>query len=346
MIRKYNQKTLIRRKCGAQTQNIMPKVNKMVILPGCFASVCCCSSFLAGCPRLSGGPFTGVDCIVNKIITLPLMLVLSIGWLSAGAYADADNIALIERTANDPYRSESHRQRNRYRHPAQTLDFFGITAQMKVIELWPLKGWYTEILGPLLKARGQLTIANFRHQDQTDDKKSNYYAKLGRKLILRLRSESAFFGPVKEVLFDPQRGDPLGMPESQDMVVTFRNIHNWDSKGNFKKVMAAAFAVLKPGGILGIVEHRADQVSDISSSAVEGYSDENYVISVVESVGFSFAGRSGINANAKDRKNHPKGVYALPPTLAMGDVDREKYLSIGESDRMTLKFIKQVNSND
>lgn len=132
----------------------------------------------------------------------------------------------------------------------------------------------------------------------------------------------------------------MGMPMSQDMVLAFRNIHNWDTDGVFENVMQAAYKVLTTGGILGIVEHKADQLSDMSASAVRGYTDESYVIKVAESAGFKLVARSGINANPKDTKNYPKGVYALPPTLAMGATDKQKYLAIGESDRMTLKFIK------
>lgn len=256
------------------------------------------------------------------------------------ALADADNIARLTQIAESDFRSAENRHRNQYRHPAQTLDFFGITDDMNVVELWPIKGWYTEILGPYLKDHGQLTIANFKTVVQGEDKKANYYAKLGRKLSSRINQEKDYFGTVLEIPFDPATDAQLGAAESQDMVLAFRNIHNWDSNGVFKKVIEAAYAVLKPGGVLGIVEHKADQLSEMSASAVEGYTDESYVIDVVQSVGFKLEGRSGINANPKDTKNYPKGVFALPPTLAMGNLKRDKYLLIGESDRMTLKFVK------
>jgi predicted methyltransferase len=258
------------------------------------------------------------------------------------AFADADNVNLLQRLSMGEHRSEDNKKRNQFRHPAQTLDFFGIKQDMLVTELWPIKGWYTEILGPYLKDGGQLTIANFKTITNGDDKKANYYAKLGRKLSTRINKQPDSFGSVLEVPYDPEVDHSIGMPSSQDMVVAFRNIHTWDTSGVFKNVMKAAYDVLKPGGVLGIVEHKADQLSEMSSSAVEGYTDESYVISVAQSLGFKLVGRSGINANAKDTKNHPRGVYALPPTLAMGSVDREKYLAIGESDRMTLKFVKVV----
>lgn len=256
------------------------------------------------------------------------------------ALADAENISRLTQIAENSFRSDANRQRNQFRHPAQTLDFFGIKDDMNVVELWPVKGWYTEVLGPYLKDAGQLTIANFKTVVQDEDKKANYYAKLGRKLSARVNKEKDYFGSVLEVPFDPMNDSSLGQSNSQDMVLAFRNIHNWDSNGVFKKVVEAAKDVLKPGGILGIVEHKADQLSEMSASAVEGYTAESYVIEVIESAGFKLVGRSGINSNPKDTKNYPKGVYALPPTLAMGGSEREKYIAIGESDRMTLKFVK------
>ncbi len=260
------------------------------------------------------------------------------------ALADADNIAKLTAIADNPARSAEHRHRNAYRHPAQTLDFFGIREDMNVVEIWPIKGWYTEILGPYLKESGQLTIANYTSVSDLQDKKASYYAKLGAKLSSRINLEKDYFGSVLEVPFDPASDSSLGADGSQDMVLTFRNIHNWDSQGVFKKVVDAAYAVLKPGGVLGVVEHKADQLSDISASAADGYTDERYVIEAIESAGFKLVARSGINANPKDTKNHPKGVFALPPTLAMGNVDKDKYLAIGESDRMTLKFVKPKSS--
>jgi predicted methyltransferase len=254
--------------------------------------------------------------------------------------ADADNISVLSQLANAKHRSAANIQRNTARHPAETLDFFGINETMNVTELWPVKGWYTEILGPYLKDSGQLTIANFKTITSGDDKKANYYAKLGRKLSNRINHNPEVFGSVIEIPYDPEVDGSFGMPQSQDMVLAFRHVHNWDADGVFKDVMKAAFSVLKSGGVLGIVEHKADQLSDMSASAVRGYTDESYVIKVIESIGFKLDGRSGINANPKDSKNYPKGVFALPPTLAMGALERDKYLAIGESDRMTLKFVK------
>jgi predicted methyltransferase len=276
--------------------------------------------------------------MLKRNFLMVLLTVLSLTPIQT--LADAVNIQVLEQLAQNEHRSQSNRKRNEFRHPAQTLDFFGITPSMNVTELWPVKGWYTEILGPYLKDTGQLTIANFKTLSNSEDKKSNYYAKLGRKLSARINNESTYFGSVLEVPYDPAIDGSFAMANSQDLIVAFRNIHNWDSDGVLKNVMTAAYDALKPGGILGVVEHKADQLSEMSSSAVVGYTDESYVIKVIESIGFRLAGRSGINANPKDTKNYPRGVYALPPTLAMGSLDREKYLAIGESDRMTLKFIK------
>lgn len=260
---------------------------------------------------------------------------------STWVLANAQNIAVLEAIAVADHRSAEHIQRNTARNPAKTLDFFGIKPDMQVTELWPVKGWYTEILAPYLSEQGQLTIANFRTVSISDDRKSNFYAKLGRKLSKRILENPDIFGNVIEIPFDPVLDNSIGEAGSQDMVLTFRNIHNWDRDGVFHKVVSAAYVVLKTGGILGIVEHRAQTLSHISSIAVKGYTDESYVIEVAEQVGFSLVARSAINDNPKDTKNYPQGVFALPPTLAMGKQNREKYLSIGESDRMTLKFIKR-----
>lgn len=271
-------------------------------------------------------------------ITAPIILFTAFSPFIA--QADPQNIDTINNIAANEFRSEENRQRNQFRHPGLTLDYFGIEPHMSVTELWPGKGWYTEILAPYLKDEGQLTIANFRTQPARDDKRTVYYSRLGRKLNKRINDHSDYFGTVFEVPYDPVENDNLGAPSSQDMVLIFRNIHNWDGDGVFKRVIEAAYDIVKPGGILGIVEHRANSLSEISSSAAEGYTDEGYVIKVIESVGFKLTGRTGINNNPKDTKNYPRGVYSLPPTFAMGDIEREKYLAIGESDRMTLKFIK------
>lgn len=249
-------------------------------------------------------------------------------------------LAELEQLANAPQRSAAHRARNQYRHPAQTLQFFGIQADMSVLEIWPGHGWYTEILAPYLKTYGELTLAQFRKNDGTlKSERSIFWARVSERLAERLAEQKDYFAEPAMIELEPPFFYP--QPDAQfDMVLTFRNAHIWNEDGHLFATLQSIFKALKPGGVLGMVEHRAAQLSDISSSAVAGYLDEAYVIQAAELAGFELVASSEINANPADTKNYPKGVYALPPTLAMGRENRAEYLAIGESDRMTLKFIK------
>jgi predicted methyltransferase len=184
---------------------------------------------------------------------------------------------------------------------------------MHVVEMSPGSGWYTAILAPVLAPRGQLTITS-----RVDD----------------LAKRPDVFGRVE--LTSPLR---LGAASSADMVLTFRNMHNWVGEhGEEQEVLARVFAVLKPGGTLGLVDHRAK--ADAVPPGAGGYLRADWVIAQVEKAGLRFVAKSEINANPKDTRDHPKGVWTLPPTYALGDADRAKYEAIGESDRMTLKFVK------
>lgn len=248
----------------------------------------------------------------------------------------------LQQLAQSELRSAEHRARNQYRNPEQTLQFFGLQPTMSVLEVWPAHGWYTEILAPFLKPRGQLTLAQFRHNDGSlKDERSIFWARVSQRLEQRIAENNDNFGEPLFIELDP----PLLYPaatEQFDMVLTFRNAHIWNEAGHLAETLSTLYTALKPGGVLGMVEHRAAKLSDISSSAVEGYLDESYVITAAERAGFQLVASSEINANPADTKNYPKGVYALPPTLAMGLQDKNSYLAIGESDRMTLKFIKPV----
>jgi len=242
---------------------------------------------------------------------------------------------------DSPKRSLENKARDQYRHPGETLSFFGLKPTMSVLEIWPARGWYTEILAPYLKSQGQLTIANFRKNDGSiEDEKKQFWARLATKLDQDIAKNPEHFGNITVLEFDPPAQMSLGCVNQYDMVLSFRNSHIWNEQGYLLDVFRSFYDVLKPGGTLGLVEHRSSRLSEISSRAGEGYLDEYYVISVARQAGFVLEERSEINANAKDTKDYPKGVYALPPTLAMGNVDRQKYLDIGESDRMTLRFRK------
>lgn len=228
------------------------------------------------------------------------------------------------------HRSQQNRLRDQYRHPAQTLEFFGLRPNMRVVELWPGMGWYTEILAPFLAQQGQLIVTNF-------DPSQN---KLALAFQQKLAADQSVFGKAKVVEISPPTELTLAPDNSVDMVLTFRNIHNWVEAGYADRVYAAAYKALKPGGILGVEEHRAKPGTPLQNSIKTGYMTEDGVIAAVEKAGFKLVGKSEINANPKDTKDYPGGVWTLPPTLSQGQTDRQRFLAIGESDRMTLKFIK------
>ena len=243
----------------------------------------------------------------------------------------------VEQAMNADHRSTNNIARNQYRHPAETLAFFGLKADMTVVEIWPGGGWYSEILAPVLKDHGQYYAAGFSLiAERTPDWRKNYQ----RKFEEKLKQNPEVYG--KTTITDlsiPERPDiaPAG---TADLVLTFRNVHNW-MKGEYaQEVFNSMFTALKSGGILGLVEHRAKPGTRLEDMISSGYVTEAYAIKMAETAGFKLVARSEINANPQDSSQHPKGVWTLPPSLRLGDQDRAKYLAIGESDRMTLKFVK------
>jgi len=236
-------------------------------------------------------------------------------------------------------RTDDERARDKYRHPRETLEFFGIAESMKVVELSAGKGWYTAILAPFLNPNGALAVTGADPNGPADSEGT----KNAKDLAARLSTDPVDFSKVTVLVADWKNpGTSLGPDGSADMVLTFRNLHGWISSGVTDNVFAATFRVLKHGGVFGIEEHRAkpDASTDPKQIGENGYVPEGYVVKIVEYAGFKLAGRSEINANPKDTKDYPKGVWTLPPTLRLGDTDKDKYLAIGESDRMTLKFVK------
>ncbi|MBV2128781.1 class I SAM-dependent methyltransferase [Arsukibacterium indicum] len=273
--------------------------------------------------------------ITNIVLTVGLTL----AWQSLAS--EPDPRQKLSELALSNARSAEHISRNQYRNPADTLHFFGLKPDMAVLEVWPGRGWYTEILAPYLKEQGHFTIAQFRQDDGTfKDERAKFWARLSAALSEKISEQEDYFGTVHQIELEPPYFQPELAPEQFDMVLSFRNAHIWDENGHLLATLQSLYDLIKPGGVLGLVEHRAATLSDTTSVAVEGYLDEAYVIAAAEQVGFQLAARSEINANLLDTKDHPKGVYTLPPTLALGNYDREMYLAIGESDRMTLKFIK------
>jgi predicted methyltransferase len=249
---------------------------------------------------------------------------------------DAATAAAIEAVLAGDHRSAENRARDPYRHPLDTLLFFGIKPEMTVVEVWPGSGgWYTEVLAPLLAERGKLYAALM---PPTPD---NEYVTAGRKSFAdKLAARPDLYGKVTVTSFGP--GDfNIAPPGSADMVVTFRNIHNWMSLGFEKEAFAEMNRALKPGGILGVVEHRGAADKPQDPRAATGYVNEQYAIDLAIAAGFELVARSEINANPRDTKDHDQGVWTLPPNYRLGNRDRAKYEAIGESDRFTLKFRKK-----
>ena len=233
------------------------------------------------------------------------------------------------------WRAPANRARDVYRHPKQTLQFFGVRPDQTVIEITPGGGWYSEILAPLLHDNGHY-IAAVPAPASADEARRDDNA-LQRKFA----ADAARYGNARILAFDP-RAPVFGPPGSADRVLTFRNAHNWAEAGTAPAMFKAFYAVLRPGGVLGVVDHRADDDATLASVSSSGYLPTSYVVKLAVDAGFTLDESSDVNANPKDTKNYPKGVWTLPPTLALGAKDRAKYLAVGESDRMTLRFIKPL----
>lgn len=242
--------------------------------------------------------------------------------------------AKLDQVLAGDWRSPENKARDQYRHPKQTLEFFGIKSGDAVIEITPGGGgWYTEVLAPLLKGGGTYYAAI------AQDSASDYTRKNNEKYRAKLQEKPAQYGEVKLLEFDP-KAPVFGAPGSADVVLTFRNVHNWTEEGSAAPMFKAFFDALKPGGTLGVVDHRAAAGADLEKIKDSGYLPQDYVIKLATDAGFKLVDQSEINANPKDTKDYEKGVWTLPPTLALKEQDRDKYLAIGESDRMTLKFVK------
>lgn len=239
----------------------------------------------------------------------------------------------LEALVSGKHRSERNIARNDTRHPVETLNFFGLKADMTVLEILPALGWYTEILAPYLANRGRLYVAHF-----SPDGSQSYMPKVLKMFEDRLSREPEIFGRVTVRHINPPGEVSVTPPETADLALTFRNVHNWIMADQEDAYFAAFFQALKPGGILGIVEHRARPDADRESMRTTGYVTEAYVKEIAQRAGFVFEASSEINANPGDSTDHPHGVWSLPPFLHSGDED--KYKAIGESDRMTLKFRK------
>jgi len=246
-----------------------------------------------------------------------------------------DFSAELDKVLQGSHREAKNVTRDIYRHPKETLMVLGLEQNMKVLEILPGRGWYTEILAPLLQDSGELTVASFG-----DTHPTKYLRNIHIDFMKKMNADTNTYGKVETVVFN-KSGYLADIPDnSMDMVVTFRNTHNWIRFGGIEDIYAAFNRVLIPGGILGVVQHRADKGGDAKVTAEKGYVPESYLINLVEDAGFELVKKSDINANLADSKDYPEGVWSLPPTYREKDKDRDRYTAIGESDRMTLKFIK------
>jgi len=234
-----------------------------------------------------------------------------------------------------PHRTASNVARDPHRHPREVLEFFGVRKDSVVVEILPgSAGYYMEILAPYLQDQGRYIAAN------RDALAPPQYLADHRKFLARLQAQPDLYGKVQVTQFNAGLRE-IAPPGSADFVLTFRNMHNWVERGEIEGALRAFHKALKPGGILGVVDHRGR--TDLSQDAQmkSGYLREDYAIALVERAGFRLVGRSEANANPKDTKDHPAGVWTLPPAWRLKDQDREKYRAIGESDRFTLKFEKR-----
>jgi predicted methyltransferase len=241
----------------------------------------------------------------------------------------------FDKLLSEPHRRPGNVARDPYRHPAETLAFFGVRDSSTVVEILPGSGgYYMEILAPFLAARGRYVAAN------RDEFAAPQYLADHQRLLDRLKAEPALYGRVLVTKFNADRHD-IAPPGSADFVLTFRNLHNWIERGEAEGALRAFHKALKPGGVLGVVDHRGRGDQSQEAQMKSGYVREDYAVALIEKAGFALAGRSEVNANPKDTKDHPEGVWTLPPTYRLKDQDRAKYAAIGESDRFTLKFVKK-----
>jgi predicted methyltransferase len=280
---------------------------------------------------------------MNKKINLAISFLAAFILIAAAtapyfvSSAHAQDIqGLLDTVIQAPHRSEVNRARDQYRHPKETLLFFGLQPDMTVVEISPANGWYTEIIGPLLKQQGRYYPAVpilTNDMSEAMKRRDSAYRQM-------LKAAPELYGDPMITTYDAAA--PVFAPEgTADLVVTFRNVHNWAKVGHTQAMFKGFFQALKPGGVLGVVEHRAKPDTPLSKQIESGYMTEQFVIEVASAAGFRLDRSSEINSNALDTKDHPGGVWNLPPNLrGVAESDKPKYRAIGESDRMTLRFVK------
>ncbi|MGE3247235.1 MAG: class I SAM-dependent methyltransferase [Beijerinckiaceae bacterium] len=241
----------------------------------------------------------------------------------------------LEKAVAGDARSARNKSRDAARHPLEVLKFFGIKPDSAVVEILPGSGaYYMEILAPYVRDKGKFYAAN------RDETAPPNYLKDHQRMLDKIKANPQTLGKVVVTKFNQDKHD-IAPPGSADFVLTFRNLHNWLDRNEIDGALRAFHKALKPGGVLGVVDHRGRTDVPQDQQMKSGYVRQDFAIKLIEKAGFAFVAASEANANPKDTKDHPKGVWTLPPSLRMKDVDRAKYMAIGESDRFTLKFVKK-----
>ena len=276
------------------------------------------------------------------VLLLPILLAACASSPSGQSSAEssmaaADATAALDSAIAGNWRSPDNTRRDPYRHPRETLAFFDVKPNHTVIEITPGGGWYAEILAPYLRDKGQYIAAVVDPSALPAGRGRDYQLKTRTGLEEKFAAAPAQFDRARVVGYDPAR-PTFGAPASADVVLTFRNVHNWRMAGQAEGMFKGFFAVLKPGGTLGVVEHRAAR--DLPADDKSGYVGQAQVIAMAQAAGFELESRSEINANPRDTKDHPNGVWTLPPVNRHDAADAARYQAIGESDRMTLRFRK------
>ncbi|MDX1443274.1 MAG: methyltransferase [Gammaproteobacteria bacterium] len=268
----------------------------------------------------------------NPVSLLALAAIVGVSPVLADDQVDA-----IDKAVAGDHRTPEYVERDPYRHPAATLEFFEVEPGQVIVEIWPGGGWYTEVLAPIVSEDGKLYAAAF---SDTAEGQPAYRARLNKALREKLASNEEVYGNVEITHLHIPGETDIAPAGSADRVLTFRNVHNFVMAGDGPAAFAAFYRALKPGGLLGVVDHRAKPDATMEDMQKSGYVTEALVKELAAEAGFEFVASSEVNANPRDTADHPRGVWTLPPTLRLGDENREKYEAIGESDRMTLKFRK------
>ena len=261
--------------------------------------------------------------------------------ISLAMFLSLQNVSSIQAHSLDDvlsgeHRSDNNKARDVSRNPKETLEFFGIKEDMTVVEVWPSAGWYTEILAPYLNDSGQYITASY---DLNTDRQP--FVRFAPIFLNKLAEYPDLYSNVRHGIFELPDRIEIADSGSADMVLTFRNVHNWMARGQEENAMSAFYDVLKPGGIFGVVEHRGNPSVPQDPKSKSGYVNEAFMIELAESAGFVLEASSEINANPKDTKDHRQGVWTLAPTFAsLNDEEKKLFSEIGESDRFTLKFRK------